>query len=177
VDFKLHHYPPPSFVDGAVLLRVRDSMKGQSEILIERAVLQARQEADLLFNLVVDANVAVAQNDAQREREYFFLWGYLRAEMAGKATEDRIRTLRSAVLMFVESVVVLDAAASQIAADSLRSQIDEEVASRFNLARLEMLSEFGPEAVMRTLLEQILRPPEQLGGIAPGRVKQAISGA
>jgi hypothetical protein len=39
-------------------------MKGQSEILIERAVLQARQEADLLFNLVVDANVAVAQNDA-----------------------------------------------------------------------------------------------------------------
>jgi hypothetical protein len=88
--------------------------------------------------------------------------------MAGKATEDRIRTLRSAVLMFVESVVVLDAAASQIAADSLRSQIDEVVASRFNLARLEMLSEFGPEAVMRTLLEQILRPPEQLGGIAPG---------
>ena len=40
--------------------------------------------------------------------------------------------------------------------DGLRSQIDEEVASWFNLARLEMLSEFGQETVMRTLLEQIL---------------------
>jgi hypothetical protein len=206
-DGALHTPSPREAVANAVLLTVRDSMKGQADSLVERAVLQARQEADLLFNLIVDANVAVAQNDAQREREYFFLWGYLRAEMAGKATEERIRTLRSAVLMFVESVVVLDAAVSQIAADhlcsqpvlfrdcadkmhrqiemaarlsgyfncvagkaagaeidlvtfrdSLRSQIDEEVASRFNLARLEMLSEFGPEAVMRTLLEQILHP-------------------
>ena len=41
--------------------------------------------------------------------------------------------------------------------DGLRWQIDEEVASWFNQSRLEVLSEFGQEAEMRTVLEQILR--------------------
>ena len=45
--------------------------------------------------------------------------------------------------------------------DSLRAQIDEGVASWFNLARLEMLSEFGQEAMMRTALEQILRRDDE----------------
>jgi hypothetical protein len=45
--------------------------------------------------------------------------------------------------------------------------------SWFNLARLEMLSEFGQETTMRTLLEQILRGTEQQGGDALGRVKEA----
>jgi hypothetical protein len=70
----------------------------------------------------VRANVAVLENADQREREYFFLLGYLRAEMGGNATEDRIRTLRSALLMFVESVVVLDAAVSKIAAEHMSGQ-------------------------------------------------------
>ena len=144
----------------------------------------------------------------QREREHFLLLGYLRAELDGTPIEGRISTLRLALLMFVESVVVLDAAISRVVAehmsghpvlfrdcadnlqrqvemaarlsghfnrlagragvaeinleevrDSLRAQIDEQVASWCKLARLEMLSEFGQEAVMRTLLEQILPPP------------------
>jgi hypothetical protein len=45
--------------------------------------------------------------------------------------------------------------------EGLRSQIDEEVASWFNLVRLEMLSEFGQEAMMRTVLEQILRRDDE----------------
>jgi hypothetical protein len=45
--------------------------------------------------------------------------------------------------------------------EGLRSQIDEEVASWFNVARLEMLSEFGQEAMMRTVLEQILRRDDE----------------
>jgi hypothetical protein len=35
------------------------------------------------------------------------------------------------------------------------------VASWFNLARLEMLSEFGQEAMMRTVLEQIPRRDDE----------------
>lgn len=176
----------------------------------------------MLYNLVVCANVAVLESAEQREREYFFLLGYLRAEMGGNATEDGISTLRLALLRFVESVLVLDAAISQVVAehmsgqpvlfrdcadkmqrqlemaarlseafnclagrasgveinleefrDGLRGQIDEEVASWLNLARLEMLSEFGQEAAMRTLLEQILRATEQQGGAAPSRSETA----
>ena len=219
-DGALQTPSPRGAVANAVFLTVRNSMKGQSEPLIERGVLQARQEADLVYNLVVRANVAVLENAEQREREYFFLLGYLRAEMDGNATEDRIRTLRSALLMFVASVVVLDAAISQIATeymsgqpvlfrdcadkmqrqvemaarlsgsfnclggrtagveinleevrDNLRAQIDEGVASWFNLARLEMLSEFGQEAMMRTVLEQILRRDDEQRVARQGAVK------
>jgi hypothetical protein len=64
-------------------------MKGQPDLLVERAVLQARREADLLYNLVVGANVAVIENKLQREREYPLLLGYLSAEMRGKARKSK----------------------------------------------------------------------------------------
>jgi hypothetical protein len=79
-------------------------MKGQGESLIERAVLQARQEADLLYILVVNANVAVIESGVQREREYILSLGVIGAEWRGKSTEPSIEALRLAVLMFLESV-------------------------------------------------------------------------
>jgi hypothetical protein len=219
-DGALQTPAPRAAVANAVFLTVRNSMKGQSQLLVERAVLQARQEADLLYNLVVRANAAVLENVEQREREYFLLLGYLRAELVGTPIEGRIGTLRLALLMFVESVVVLDAAISRVVAehmsgqpvlfrdcadnlqrqvemaarlsgsfnclggrtagveinleevrDSLRAQIDEGVASWFNLARLEMLSEFGQEAMMRTVLERILRRDDEQRVGRQGAVK------
>jgi len=80
-DGALQTPSPREAVANAVFKTVRNSMKGQSELAIERAVLQASQEADLLYNLVVRANVTVLENAEQREREYFLLLGYLRAEM------------------------------------------------------------------------------------------------
>ena len=63
------HLPPyRSAVANTVLRTVRNSMKGQAEQLIERAVLQARREADLLYNLVVNANTAVLEGRVERER-------------------------------------------------------------------------------------------------------------
>jgi len=52
-------------------------MKGEAEPLIEQAVLQARQEADLLYNLALSVNVGVIENRVQREREYILLLGLL----------------------------------------------------------------------------------------------------
>jgi hypothetical protein len=49
-------------------------------------------EADLLYNLVVRANVEVLENRAQREREYIPLLGYLGAEMRGSPTKSGSRT-------------------------------------------------------------------------------------
>jgi hypothetical protein len=90
--------------------------------LIERAVLQARQEADFLYNLVVTANVAIFESRAQREREYILLLGYLNAEMRATPTKDQVEDLRLAVLLFLETVIILDAPIVQMAGESLSGQ-------------------------------------------------------
>lgn len=117
------HSPPyRAAVANAVMHTVQTGMKGQPELLIERAILQARQEADSLYILAVNVNVAVMESGEHREREYMFLLGYLSAEMHGNPTKDRVQLLRSMVLMFLESVIILDAAITQVAAERLNGQ-------------------------------------------------------
>ena len=112
--------PPGESVANAVRGSVRNSMKGQPELLVEGAVLQARREADMLYNLVIQANVDVFESRLQREREYILLLGYLSAEMRAKAT--KVETLRLAVLMFLERVIILDRAIAQLASERLNGQ-------------------------------------------------------
>jgi hypothetical protein len=117
------HSPPyRGAVANAVLLTVRTSMKGQPEPMIERAILQARQEADLLYSLAVNANIEVIENREQREREYVLLLGYVAAELHGELTKDSVERLRMAVLLFVDAVVVLEGAIAQVSAEQLNSQ-------------------------------------------------------
>jgi hypothetical protein len=135
---------PREAVANAVLSAVQSGMKGQPELLIERAVLQARREADLLYNLVVTVNLAVLENMEQREREYSLSLGYLSAEMNGTTTKSRLEDLRKAVLMFLERVVVLDAAIAQVVAQQLDGQLalfrDCEAALQDQLRMAETLS-------------------------------------
>ncbi len=114
--------PPREAIANAVRNAVRSSMKGEEPLLVERAVLQACQESDLLYNLAVHANVEVSENRSHREREYVYLLGYLSAETNGRATKNRIRILRLAVLAFLKSVVILDAAITKVEADHLNGQ-------------------------------------------------------
>lgn len=117
------HSPPyRGTVANAVYETVRNSMKGQPGLLVERAILQARREADLLYLLVVNANIAVLESRLQREREYILLLGYLNAELNGKVTKDRVEGLRQAFLLFVEAVIILDAAIAQVVAERLTGQ-------------------------------------------------------
>jgi hypothetical protein len=121
-DGARHSPPYRSAVANAVFRAVTVSMKGQPEELIERAVLQARREADLLYMLVVHANTAVLESAIQREREYVFLLGHLGAEMNGSPTKDTVHILRLTVLIFLKSVIVLDAAIAQLVAGQLTGQ-------------------------------------------------------
>jgi hypothetical protein len=70
---------PRSGIANSVERNVRDSLKGQSEEMIERAVLQARQEADLLYNLVVDLNVCIQSEFLAINREYALFLGNISA--------------------------------------------------------------------------------------------------
>jgi hypothetical protein len=108
--------PHRGTIANAVHDTVRNSMKGQSELLVEPAILQARQEADQLYLLAVNVNTAVRESRAQREREYIFLLGYLSAEMHGNPTNERVQSLRSAILLFIEPVIILDVTIGHIVA-------------------------------------------------------------
>jgi hypothetical protein len=114
--------PYRGVIANEVFCSVRNAMKGQPELQVERAVFQARREADLLYNFVVNVNLEVIESGKQRAREGAFLFGYLSAEIRGKAKKDRVQALRLSVLMFLESVIILDAAIGQVAAERLDGQ-------------------------------------------------------
>jgi len=117
------HSPPyRGAIANEVLRTVRNSLKGQPDPLVERAILQARRQADSLYLLVVNANTAVLEGRVEREREYIILLGYLSAERRGNLTKDRVEILRLVVLMFIESVIVLDAAIALVVAERLNGQ-------------------------------------------------------
>ena len=143
-DVARHSPPYRGAVANAVYHTVRNSMKGQPEQLVERAILQARREADLLYILVVNANTAVFEGMAQREREYIFLLGYLSAEMHGIPARDRVQDLREACLMFIEPVIILDSAIDQVVAERLTGQPLLFSDSAFKLAeQLQMVTDLS----------------------------------
>ena len=117
------HSPPyRGAVANAVYRNVQTSLKGQDETVIERATVQARQEADMLYSLVVNLNVRVMETTSQRNREYLFLLALLNAEMRAGLTKETAEILRVVFLMFIESVVILDDAIAQVALESLSGQ-------------------------------------------------------
>ncbi|MGC1647235.1 MAG: hypothetical protein WA741_15570 [Candidatus Sulfotelmatobacter sp.] len=117
------HLPPHrSAVANAVYHNVRNSMSGQDDSLIERAIVQSRQEADLLYMLAINANLDVIRARVQREREYVLLLGYLGAEMRGNPTLDAVQDLRMVVLVFIESVIILDAGIARVSAEHLNGE-------------------------------------------------------
>jgi hypothetical protein len=93
---------------------VRTELKGQSEDLIERAILQARKEADFLYMMVVELKGDVLRQSVARDREYKFLLGYLHAVMHSSIMSDSEMRLRKFTLSFVEQIFCLDEAISQI---------------------------------------------------------------
>ena len=53
-----------------------NALKGHIETVIEKAILQARQEADLLYNIIVEVNGSVQNQYRERYREFAFLLGF-----------------------------------------------------------------------------------------------------
>jgi hypothetical protein len=117
------HWPPPrSAIANVVFRNVTESMKGETEPLVDRAVLQGRRVADTLYLLVVKANSAVLEEWEERRREYIFLLGYLSAEMSAEITKNRVQVLRLVLLVFLKSVILLDASIAQLVTHRLSNQ-------------------------------------------------------
>jgi hypothetical protein len=115
--------PPRGTIANKVLNVVQNSMKGQADALVERAVLQGRQEADLLYQLIVNANMAVLESRPQREREYIFLLlACIGIATKGEISKERVENLRSAILMFIEPILILDGAIAGVVSEHLDGQ-------------------------------------------------------
>jgi hypothetical protein len=81
---RVRHSPPDRIaVANAVYDTVRNSMKGQPEPLVERAIRQAQREADLLYLLVIYANMAVLEERGAPKARALLLVG-LRAGPDGR---------------------------------------------------------------------------------------------
>jgi hypothetical protein len=120
-------------------------MKGQSELLIERAIAQARREADSLYLLIGSANTEVLKSRGEREREYvFLLMAFLSTLQCGKTFKQRLEDLRLALLLFIKTVIVLDTAIAQVVTEHFSGQSvlfrDSEVKLQEQLQMAETLS-------------------------------------
>jgi hypothetical protein len=131
---------PRAAIANSIARTVRNSLKDQPDTVVERAILQARQEADLLYMLVIEVNVVVQESLFQREREYLFFLGFVEALMRSPVTEDALQQLCDLTLVFVNEVFELDCVISQISAERfgahsiLFSDSDSQLREQIDLA-------------------------------------------
>jgi hypothetical protein len=136
--------PPRSAIANSVGRNVRDSLKDKPEEMIERAVLQARQEADLLYNLVIDLNVCVQNEFIAINREYALFLGNISALLHSALLRVAENDLKTLTLFFVERVFVLEGAISRLSVERLCGQ---QVLFADSVQKLAEVVGFAEEAV------------------------------
>jgi hypothetical protein len=114
--------PPRSAIANSIARIVTNALKGHTETVIEKAILQARQEADLLYNIIVEVNGSVQNQYLERYREFAFLLGFFSAVMRGCIAKHSEKSLRALTLFFVEKILVVEAAISEISVQRFRGQ-------------------------------------------------------
>ncbi|HEV2400850.1 MAG TPA: hypothetical protein VGS27_28205 [Candidatus Sulfotelmatobacter sp.] len=108
---------PREAIANSIARSVGDSLKGEPAPLIDSAVLQARQEADFLYMLVIDVNASLQRQFFEREREYFFLLAYFLATMRCPPSSITEEPLRHLTLSFVNSILLVEGAVLRTSAE------------------------------------------------------------
>jgi hypothetical protein len=116
---------PPSrgYIANAVYAAVRACMKGYPQLVIERAILQARQEADSLYMLIVEVNVRTLINVALSKVCFRLVIRHLRAVTTqGTIKAESIRELRTSLVQIAEDLLVAEGSALQVTTEYLDGQ-------------------------------------------------------
>ena len=114
---------PRRVIANSILKNVTTAMKLEPDALVERAVRQARQEADILYNLAIDVNVEVFTSTSARLREVAFLAQYLRCITSINVGPHSEEEIRRTVLYFVREVFLLDGTVSRVCAENFGGQL------------------------------------------------------
>lgn len=122
IEDPLPHTFPRRVIANSILANVTKAMKFESERSIERAVRQARQEADILYNLAIDVNVEVLTSTSGRVREAAFLAQYFRCITSINVGPHSEEEIRRTVLFFVGEVFLLDGTVSRVCAEHFGGQ-------------------------------------------------------
>ena len=110
--------PPPRLaIANSVAGIVRTALKGEPSAVTESAILQARREADCLYNTVIEVNEQIQDQFFERRREYVFLLAYLSAAMGCPHPPVSEGQLRIVTLLFLEQVLLLDRAVRRISTE------------------------------------------------------------
>jgi hypothetical protein len=118
----IRHTLPRRAIADSILKNVTNAMKGEHDAVVERAVTQARQEADTLYNLCIAVNISVLESTSQRKRECRFLFQYLRGITYSNIGPHSEEEIRRTVLFFIEAIFSLDGAVSEVCAEHFGGQ-------------------------------------------------------
>jgi hypothetical protein len=119
-EWARQHSESPGAIANSVATAVRSSFKGQPEAVVERAIRQARKEADLLYHLVMRVNFAVQEHFLARRREYNFLLAYLYATITDASTSEDL--VVAITRLFIGEIIVLHSAVLEVSAERFGGQ-------------------------------------------------------
>jgi len=118
----VRHSFPRRMIAESILKNVTNAMKGEPGAVVERAVRQARLEADTLYNLFIAVNISVLESTFQRKRECRFLVQYLQGITYSNIGPHSEEEIRRTVLFFIEEIFLLDGAVSEVCAEHFGGQ-------------------------------------------------------
>lgn len=163
-DGALHAFPR-GVIANSIMNNVTNALKLGSQELIERAVRQARQEADILYNLAIDVNAEVLTSTIARHRESAFLAQYLRGITRVNFGSHSEEELRRTILLFVEEVFLLDGTVSEVCAEHFGGQpilfkdSDQRLRTQVGMANgaLECFNSVAAKLNFKELTEKSIR--------------------
>jgi hypothetical protein len=126
MDGGLESPPPREILAKSVSRATRNSMKGHPEPAVEQAIQQARQQADLLYQLVVQANSSILGDAYETRKSLMLVSGHLQATIC--VPEDRIKEsgliprLRLSLTLVLENFLITEEACSRISSERLEGQ-------------------------------------------------------
>lgn len=108
---------PRTRVMEMVARTVRESMKGYPDAVVEKAIRQARQEADFLYLLAIDTNAAVLEHAPPSARFVNAIARHLRTILKAALTADELHECCKSLLCWLEESVILEGVVAGITAE------------------------------------------------------------
>ena len=166
------------YVADAVYAAVSGSMKGYPKPVVEKAIRQARQEADALYMLIVQVNLGILMDVALSKDCFRLVIRHFRAATTQEEINaESIRELRLSLVQVVEELLVAEGSALQVTTEYLNAQevlfsdTFEALAKQLQLAE-ELIDSFNSLA---RLVGAPLIDLDTLRAGIPSRVDQQVA--